>query len=280
MLLSEALKLFETNYINLRGLSSDTQENYQLAIGSFIRACGDIQVESLAVEHILVWKRKMEKTNKIGTVRLYMSKLKNIIKFTNKQHVTNFDLDNIPLPKVPIPLPKYLTAEEVTLLIDTAWNVRDKAIISLLFASGMRAMELCNLTKTAIQGHEITIEQGKKGSSRVVFMDDRTRVLLDMYLRERLDNTDILFYSAKHGKLQTCTINRLIRLIGRQAKLDKPIHTHMLRHSFATNMLRGNMNLRYIQEMMGHAFVSTTQIYTHVIKGDMYEAYKKAHKIA
>lgn len=279
MRLSSALELFIYEYIHLRGLSSSTQENYEIAVSSFIKSCGDISIEELSISHILEWRRAMERTNKPGTIRVHLSKLKNIIHFTNKRGLSNFDLDNIPLPKVTHPLPKYLSAKEVSLMITAEPNKRNKAMLSMLFASGIRAQELCDLQKTDVHDYEVTIQQGKKGNTRIVFIDQRTKELIGQYLESRYDTADVLFYSAKHGKLDPATLNRLVRAAGENARLEKPVHTHMLRHSFATNLLRNNCNLRYIQEMMGHAFVSTTQIYTHVVKGDMYEAYQKAHQI-
>jgi site-specific recombinase XerD len=274
----DALLLFTEEYILLRGLKPSTQENYEVAVKSFIRCCGNIDIDSLSATHILMWRRTMEKINAPGTIRTNLSKLRNIFIYTNKKHLSEVDLDLIILPKVQHTLPQFLEREDITQMIEHAENLRDKAIISFMFSTGLRSGEVSRLNKTDIQGNAVLVQLGKNDKSRVSYMDARTRALLDVYLSSRNDTCNILFYSAKKCRINTAVINRIIKQAAKNAGISKQVHSHMLRHSFATNLLRGGMDIRYIQELMGHSFISTTQIYTHVLPQDARQKYAQCFK--
>lgn len=273
MLLSEALELFKSDYIALKGLSSDTEENYGLAVLSFTRAVADKKVSAITSSDILEWRRWMEKRNKPGTVRMYMSKLKNILEFTNKKGLTTFDISDIYLPKLPPPLPEFLYPDEVDQLIDAAWLLRDKLIISFLFCSGLRVGELCSLDKPDIMQDMVYVRCGKNKTSRPSFIDTRTRELLELYYQARTDNNRAVFINERNRRMTSDYVTKRIKLIGNTAKLNKSVHAHMLRHSFATQLIRSGVDISYVQKMMGHSFVNTTQIYVHLTGTDL----KKAH---
>lgn len=273
MRLSEALDLFNADYIALRGLSESTQENYALAVLSFTRAVGDKAVRTITPQDFLTWRRWMEKRNKPGTVRCHMSKLKNLLIFTNKKGFTSFDIDEIYLPKLPPPLPEYLNPEDINKIISVG-GVREKAIISLMFTSGIRAGELSRLNKTDIAGNTLYIRQGKCNTSRTVFMSPTTQTYLDAYLKTRQDASPILFYSYRKQRLCTGSINHLIKKLAKEAGVGT-VHSHMLRHSFATTLVKNGTDISYVQRMMGHAFVNTTQIYVHLTNQDLQGAHAK-----
>lgn len=275
---SEALTVFISGYVLLRGLKASTQENYEVAVKSFIRCCGDIEVDSLAASHILTWRREMEKVNAPGTIRTNLSKLRNIFIYTNKKLGTNVDLDLIILPRVQQTLPQFLEREDISKMIEHAETYRDKVIISFMFSTGLRSGELSRLNKNDIQGNAVLVQLGKGDKSRVSYMDARTKTLLDIYLSSRKDCSEILFYSAKKCRINTAVINRIVKQAANNAGINKQVHSHMLRHSFATNLLRGGMDIRYIQELMGHSFISTTQIYTHVLPQDARQKYAECFK--
>lgn len=273
MLLSECLDLFKVDYIALRGLSSDTEENYSLAVLSFSRGVGDKEMESITPSDILQWRRWMEKRNKPGTIRMYMSKLKNILEFSNKKGITTFDIGDIYLPKLPPPLPEFLYPDEVNKLIDAAWLLRDKVIIAFLFSSGLRVGELCALDKQDIMNDIVYVRCAKNKTSRPSFIDSRTRLLLATYHQARSDNNPAVFINERNKRMTSDYISKRIKIVGRAAKLDKPVHAHMLRHSFATQLIRNGVDISYVQKMMGHSFVSTTQIYVHLTGTDLQKAH-------
>lgn len=275
MLVSEALQAFKSGYIAVRGLSSSTQHNYEEAVGSFIHAVGDVDIAKLKSSDVLAWRHCMEARNKPGTIRANLSKLKNILIYTNKKGVTNFDIEDIHLPKLPPPLPEFLYPSEVEELINATVSLRNKALISLLFTAGLRAGEAARLTKRDVDGLTVYIRQAKCSSSRTVFMGESTRKLLDEYLTSRTDKSDIIFYSYRGGALDPATINKEIKKIAARTTITKPVHTHILRHSFATALVRGGVDISFVQRMLGHAFVNTTMIYVHLTNTDLYSAHKK-----
>ena len=275
MRVSEALELFRTEYVALRGLSASTEENYALAVLSFSRAIGDKELSEIVPHDFLTWRRWMEKRNKPGTIRCHMSKLKNILVFTNKRGITSFDISEIFLPKLPPPLPEYLNPQEIDRMIAAGTSLRDKLIISMMFCSGIRAGELCRLDKADIVDNQMYIRQGKCNTSRSVFIDSRTQVLLHQYYKTRHDHSPAVFYSAKLRRLDSASINKLIKLIAKRAGITRPVHSHMMRHSFATHLTRSGVDISYTQRLLGHAFVSTTQIYIHLTGADLQSAHKK-----
>lgn len=269
MRLSEALECFETEYIAMRGLSSSTLHNYREAIQSATKTLGDIEVDVITPHDVLKWRQAMEGHNRPGTVRVNMSKLKNILSFTNRKGLTSFDMGEFFLPKVPPPLPDYLTAHEVQELVDAAERPRDKALISMLYTTGMRAGEATRLTKRDINGLTVFIRQGKCNTSRTVFMSEGTRQLLNAYLQTRTDNSDVIFYSRKFGQLKPGTINAELREIAKRTTITKAVHSHILRHSFATALVLGGVDISFTQRMLGHAFINTTMIYVHLTNEDL-----------
>ncbi|MEM0267537.1 MAG: tyrosine-type recombinase/integrase, partial [Thermofilaceae archaeon] len=158
---------------------------------------------------------------------------------------------------------------------DSADNLRDKLIISLLFCTGMRVSELASIEAQDVDLEEGGIRvRGKGGKERVVFFDSRTRELLEQYLRSA--NVDhYLFPGRKGGHIHYVTVERIVRKLARRAGIKKKVTPHVLRHSFATLSLSKGMDVREIQELLGHASLRTTQVYTHVVKRKLLEDYRR-----
>lgn len=275
VLLSEGLRLFTSEYIARKGLSSSTAENYSDAVLSFTKAIGNLPVHDITPEHILKWRTWMERRLKPGTIRGYMSKLKNILQFCNRKGLSNFDIDELYLPKVPIGLPKFLYDYEIEALIQAATSDRDKAIISLLFTSGIRAGELVRLTKSDLDGRTLYIRLAKGSKSRPVYMSPRTNEYLQSYLRTRIDSSDILFRNYQKKAFEVGSITKLLQKIALDAGITKPVHAHVLRHSTATHMVRNGVDTSHVQKLLGHAYISTTQVYVHLLNQDVQEAHAR-----
>ncbi len=191
-------------------------------------------------------------------------------------------------PKRAARLPRVLKPEEVAALLDrigagTPLELRDRAMFELAYASGLRAEELVSLEVEALDfDSELVRVEGKGGRTRLVPAGEHALRALERYLargRPALAATASerwLFLSKSGRRLSTSDVRRRLRTWARQAALAGA-HPHALRHSFATHLLEGGADLRAIQELLGHAGISTTQVYTRVESGRLRSAYSRAH---
>jgi len=207
--------------------------------------------------------------------------------------------DLITAPKRAKTLPHVLKQAEAEILLDaiparTPLEQRDRAIFELSYSSGLRAEELVNLEISSIDfdGESVRIE-GKGGKTRVVPIGEYALAALSRYLErsrptlataaplEIADQSEPLFLSKSGRRLSTSDVRRRLKTWTRAAQAQAPAlaeaHPHALRHSFATHLLEGGADLRVIQELLGHATISTTQIYTRVESGRLRSAYARAH---
>jgi site-specific recombinase XerD len=203
--------------------------------------------------------------------------------------ITQNPADLLPSPKRPQKLPRALTASEVATLLDripaaTPLQVRDRAIFEVAYGSGLRAEELVNLDAASVDfdGEAIRVE-GKGGKTRVVPAGESALKAVGLYLERArpalsAGNAEPALYLSKSGRrLSTSDVRRRLRTWERHAAIQGGISPHALRHSFATHLLEGGADLRAIQELLGHASVSTTQIYTRVDSARLKTAYARSH---
>lgn len=266
MTLSEAFGLFERDYIREEGLSTDTEDNYRQALRSIQKVLHDKSVEDLTFEDVRRWGSFMESNGCTrGTIRGYKSKLKNVLKFTNKRGITSFDLDDIRLPKPEKKLPRYLLASEVEKMLVHAQSARDEAIISLLFSTGMRVNELVGLNLRDLQGDILTI-RGKGAKEREIPLNPKAAQRLNNYVAQRKDSLKPMFVTAKKCRIAIRTVQNMTIATGIRAGITRlPVSPHVLRHSFGTDLHSNGMDIRNVQYFMGHENIATTQIYTHII---------------
>jgi len=195
-------------------------------------------------------------------------------------------------PKLDRRLPSFLTLEEVERLLNapdtsTPQGQRDRALLELLYASGLRVSELANLTlgQINLDTNEIRV-WGKGSKERVVLIGEPAAEALRNYLeqnRPKLQGekrSDALFLNRYGQRLVERRVQRILQQYANIAGLKKRVHPHMLRHTFATHLLDGGADLRVVQELLGHARLSSTQIYTHVTKSQARKVYLSAHPMA
>ena len=203
--------------------------------------------------------------------------------------------DLLTSPKRSQRLPRVLRSSEIAALLDripanTPLELRDRALFELAYASGLRAEELVTLDVESIDfDSETTRVEGKGGKTRLVPVGEHALSAMDRYLakgRPALDTSApgsarALFLSKTGRRLSTSDVRRRLRTWARQAQGRAPAladaHPHALRHSFATHLLEGGADLRAIQELLGHAAISTTQVYTRVESARLRSAYARAH---
>ena len=186
--------------------------------------------------------------------------------YTNTLH-RQVSIEHIPLPRIPKKLPIILSREEVAALLETPRNLGHRAILSTLYATGIRVSEASNLQVPDIDSSRniIRIRDGKGSKDRQVTLSPKLLELLRSCWRWKRPN-EWLFPGRKPGKPISCTfIFRACQKAALEAGITKPVHPHSLRHAFATHLLEAGVDLRTIQILMGHANLSTTARYLHVI---------------
>ncbi len=194
-------------------------------------------------------------------------------------------------PKKPKHLPRVLRLDEIEALLDripagSSLELRDRALFELAYSSGLRAEELVSLDVESIDFDSETVRvEGKGGKTRIVPVGEHALQAVERYLRNGRPSLEsgqpALLLSKSGRRLSTSDVRRRLRLWARRAATRSPAlidaHPHALRHSFATHLLEGGADLRAIQELLGHATISTTQVYTRVESGRLRTAYARAH---
>lgn len=220
-----------------------------------------------------------------------LSALKAFYKFLNLENTIDFNpVISISSPKVEKKLPTVLSVEEVTKLLDslkddTPYNARNHAMIELMYATGLRVSELVNLKLEQLHLTDKMISTIGKGSKeRLVPINDYASKVLRNYLinfRPQLlkkgKDQSFIFLNNLGEPLSRQSFFLILKKMAKEVGIEKEISPHTLRHSFATHLLEAGTDLRFIQEMLGHEDISTTQIYTHLSKQKIKDVYEKAH---
>jgi integrase/recombinase XerD len=225
--------------------------------------------------------------DKPSSVARKASALRGFYKFLMLEKIITVNpTTNLELPKRNRALPKFLSVEEIELLISSAGDVRNslrlRAMIELLYASGLRVSELCELPMSGILGNKLLIH-GKGAKERLVPMHDAAIHALNKWLDARGD-TNSKYVFPSNGKTGHITRDGFFKILKKCAMLSgieqNRVSPHVLRHSFASHLLAGGANLRAIQTMLGHEDISTTQIYTHVMPEKLKETISNHHPLA
>ena len=276
MLLSEAFEQYRLDVIVYGNQSVKTEENHRIVQKNLLAYFGEIDICILTFPMIRNWKLALDKGRSSDTVRNYIIKLRVVLAYLKKQGIDCIDPELVAVPKRHDKVPVFITKEQVALLIDSTCKTRNKAIISLLYSSGVRVSELCRLDVGDIKDGRFTI-LGKGGKARLCFVDERTQGYLKQYLRSREDNDSALFMSG-WGRITVGNVQEIFKYARKRADLPD-VHPHTMRHSFATNLLQGNMNVRHVQALLGHKSLDTTMMYMHVTDPDLEKAYSAHHTV-
>ncbi|MBL0953288.1 site-specific tyrosine recombinase XerD [Leptospira levettii] len=197
--------------------------------------------------------------------------------------------EKIETPEVARTIPDYLTQAEIEELFknikeDNLYELRDKCIFELLYSSGLRISEACNLKMSDIDMENMTITvEGKGGRQRLVPFGEKSLEILKRYLTEsrteilKKRTCDFVFVSKKGSYINRKSVWRLLNHYIKRTKIKKKVTPHTLRHSFATHLLENHADLKSVQELLGHIDISTTQIYTHMANKTLKEVHKKFH---
>jgi integrase/recombinase XerD len=255
--------------------SQYTVRQYRIIAGLFLdwikKKPGDVTAEDLEI-----YKRYLSLDKKYAKTSLYLSikALQAFFRFLEMDVA-----EDLKPPKRGEPIPRYLSEGEMaTLLKAAAEDDRNEAIILTLGYTGLRLGELCalNVEDVDFADDVITVKSGKGDKGRIVLMEERTKESLGQYLQARRATAGPLFVSTKGRRINYKAVERLIDKYSKKAGIIKRVTPHVLRHTLATSLLRRGADIRIIQQLLGHASVATTQIYTHVDDRALKDAYKRA----
>lgn len=290
------------------GRSKKTIENYRLYLERFAMLAQEILDKDVVkpndITKELLRKYRL-KLNRLGTETgnenlktitqaYHLIALRGFLKYLARRDIKSLDPSLVELPKVvrkQVTFLHYDEVEEILNQIDlsTESGLRDRAIIELLYSGGLRVSELVGLNRDSInlERREFMV-RGKGSKDRPIFISKAAAERVQDYLDARTDSLPALFLnnsrntqtvdtSGNYRRITTRSVERIVEKYARMAGITKHVSPHTLRHSFATDLLMNGADLRSVQSMLGHADISTTQIYTHVTDAHLKEIHEKFH---
>jgi integrase/recombinase XerD len=286
------------NYIKVeKGLSSNTVAAYSRDLKKFALFAKEngIELDSISRDHVVEFLTRLYRAKLDSrSVARHLVSVRNFFKFALAENFTNVDPTlNMESPKVRKSLPSYLRSEDVDKLlarpdVNTPLGARDRAIFELLYSSGLRVSELVSLRVSDLDIRMGCLRCiGKGDKERLVPVGRKAMSAVEHYLKTsrplllgKLKGTQpvpYLFLNNSGMRIGRIAVWRMLAVAGRLAGIRGALSPHKLRHSFATHLLERGADLRSVQLMLGHADISTTQIYTHVIEERLKEIYKAHH---
>lgn len=284
-----------------RGRSVKTIENYDRYLERFFAFVKVTDPKLLTEEQVREFRLYLNRQpgTKVGgrldpmkrrTQNYYLIALRAFLKFLRMRGIASLNPERIELAKVPERSLDLISPAELARLMaapkaDTVEGKRDRAVLELLFSTGLRISELCALS---IDDVDLTRDEfsvrGKGDKVRVVFLSDEAKQMVREYLAARKDMDDALFvrygkkaHIGEDARITPRTVQRLLKQYAAKAGITRKVTPHVIRHSFATDLLSNGADLRSVQALLGHANIGTTQIYTHVTDAHLREVHKKFH---
>lgn len=285
-----------------RNRSHKTIENYRHYLSRFEEKWGDKKPSDLTLEDIFQFQldlnRRQDKQGlplNVKTQNYHVIALRAFLKYLSKNDVETLPAEKIDLKRIPDRVVEFLTREEMDRLFEavdlsTRDGHRNRAILEMLYSTGLRISELVSLNRGQVNlsRREFTV-RGKGQKARLVFLSERASDWIQQYLDRRDDSFEPLFIS--HGRIRkgedlnperhrltACSIQNIVRKTARKAGLTKEVTPHKIRHSFATELLHNGADIRSVQDLLGHASITTTQIYTHSTNERLREVHERYHR--
>lgn len=284
-LLSDYLAYLEVE----KNRSRKTIENYGHYLRTFLEYAKITEPREVTADLVRQFRIELSRKElKKLTQSYYVVALRNFLRYLAKRDIVSLAAEKIELPKIAKRQIEVLDYQELERLLGTAAgkslrDLRDRAILETLFSTGLRLSELCGLSRYIdLTRGELSV-RGKGEKIRVVFLAPSTIQAIKNYLNQRtLDAEERLFVSLNKagkviGPITPRAVERLVILRARQAGIAKQVHPHQLRHSFATDLLVNGADIRAVQELLGHANIATTQIYTHLTNRELRDVHKAFH---
>lgn len=286
--------------------SPKTRDNYERYLRVFLKLTSAKTPNNITEDAVRKFRIALARRNiKKITQNYHVIALRNFLKYLAKRDIRALAPEKVELPKIPKRQIEILEYHELERLLSAPTlrhgsrlregygglagqasaslrALRDRAVLETLFSTGLRVSELCALSRYIdMKRGEITV-RGKGEKLRVVFLAESAKEAIQKYLAVRQDAYDALFVSLDKkgkviGRIIPRAVQRLVDKAAREAGIPKKVHPHEIRHSYATDLLINGADIRAVQELLGHADISTTQIYTHLTNKELREVHKAYH---
>ncbi|QQG38076.1 MAG: tyrosine-type recombinase/integrase [Candidatus Kaiserbacteria bacterium] len=292
----KSLKTQFLEYIEIeKGRSVKTVENYDRYLSRFLtqtKVSTPRQLTEPVVREFRLWLNRQPGVAgdmKRKTQNYYLIALRAFLKYLRKQNIESLQPERIELAKVGGRDLDLITADELNRLLrspqgDVLPMLRDRAMLELLFSTGLRVSELCSLNSDLDLSRDEFAVRGKGDKVRVVFLSSSAKKAVADYLKKRGDMGEALFVSYGRGgaskdlpRITPRSVERIVKQHAIKAGITRKVTPHVIRHSFATDLLEGGADLRSVQALLGHANIATTQVYTHVTDKHLQEVHKAFH---
>lgn len=295
------LKMFNVFLRTEKNLSDNSVISYNSDITKFFSFLKektsvkniDSVSEDIVRKYITYLRKTLSKTENYfseKSINRYLSSLKSFFKFLDSEKLVETNVtENVESSRVSRTLPECLSYDEIDKLLSQPYTtqkleLRDKALMELMYAAGLRVSEVLNLEVSNVYFNEGYVRIFGKGSKeRIVPANETALRWINEYINicrnviKKEKSGGILFLNHRGGKMSRMAVWDIIKKYTLRAGINKQVHPHTLRHSFATHLLEGGADIRIIQELLGHSDISTTQIYTHIEKEYLLEVHKTFH---
>ncbi len=291
------LEDYKTYLLVEKNFSNHTAKAYYSDVMSYLLWLDDTSCLTVNFAKVREYLYFIQKFNyKKTTLARKIASIRTFYKYLYRERLVDTNpTTNLSAPKRPKSLPKFLTTEEVEKImngikIDTPAGYRNRTILELLWATGMRISELSGLNfgDLNLENNEITVF-GKGAKERIVLISDKAKEYLESYINtarplvakgfplEPITDSTPVFINNTGYRLQNKTVRNVINSVVESIELPKHVTPHMFRHSFATHLIENGADLRVVQELLGHASISNTQIYTHVSTKHLQDVFEHTH---
>lgn len=275
--------------------SVKTRVNYERYLKKFLEFSKVSRPEQISQDLVRQYRLWLNRQSlKKNTQNYYLIALRNFLKYLAKRDVETLSADKIELGKQSERQVSFLEGNELERLLSASQGpslklLRDKAILELLFSTGLRVSELCGLNRDSMNlssknGSDEFPIRGKGDKIRLVFLSENAKTALKSYLEKREDVDPALFIrnmknynKADNLRLTSRSVERIIKYYAAKAGLSKKVTPHTIRHSFATDLLINGADIRSVQALLGHSNIATTQIYTHITDKQLREIHQAFH---
>ena len=278
-----------------KGRSVKTVENYDRYLSRFLTHTKATTPGSITEQMVREFRLHLNRqpgtsgTMKLKTQNYYMISIRAFLKFLRKRDIESLNPEKIELAKVGARDLDLISSQELDRLLggpkeNTVQSLRDKAILELFFSTGLRVSELCSLGRDLDLSRDEFSIRGKGEKVRVVFLSPAAKDAIKKYEAKRSDIDDALFIQVgktakgvKHLRITPRSIERIVKKYATLAGITRKVTPHVIRHSFATDLLENGADLRSVQALLGHANIATTQVYTHITDKHLREVHQKFH---